>query len=52
MKTFIADEATLDSLVKKIEEIGEECGLGAAHYFSSRFREVEGVPPSKYREQW
>ena len=24
MKTFIADEATLDSLVKKIEEIGEE----------------------------
>ena len=37
---------------KTIEEIGEECGLGAAHYFSSRFREVEGVPPSKYREQW
>lgn len=37
---------------KTVEEIGLECGLGAAHYFSSKFKEVEGVPPSKYREQW
>ena len=37
---------------KSVEEIGLECGLGAPHYFSSKFKEVEGVPPSKYREQW
>ena len=37
---------------KTVEEIGIECGLGAPHYFSQRFKEVEGVPPSKYREQW
>ena len=37
---------------KSIEEIGLECGLGAAHYFSQTFKNVEGVPPSKYREQW
>ncbi|WP_035773165.1 helix-turn-helix domain-containing protein [Butyrivibrio sp. VCD2006] len=37
---------------KNVEEIGYECGFGAPHYFSQRFKEVEGVPPSKYREQW
>ena len=37
---------------KTVEEIGMECGLGALHYFSRVFREVEGMPPSKYREQW
>ena len=37
---------------KTVEEIGIECGLGAAHYFSQTFKSVEGVPPSKYREQW
>lgn len=37
---------------KTVEAIGYECGLGAPHYFSQRFKEVEGVPPSKYREQW
>ena len=37
---------------KTVEEIGLACGLGAPHYFSQRFKEVEGVPPSKYREQW
>ena len=35
-----------------VEEIGMESGLGALHYFSRVFREVEGMPPSKYREQW
>ena len=35
-----------------IEAIGLECGLGSAHYFSSKFKEVEGVSPSVYREQW
>ena len=37
---------------KTAEEIGMECGLGALHYFSRVFREVEGMPPSKYRAQW
>lgn len=37
---------------KSVEEIGMECGLGQLHYFSRVFREVEGMPPSKYREQW
>ena len=37
---------------KTVEEVCFECGLGAPHYFSQRFKEVEGVPPSKYREQW
>ena len=37
---------------KTIEAIGYECGLGAPHYFSQTFKSVEGVPPSKYREQW
>ncbi len=37
---------------KTVEAIELECGLGAAHYFSALFKEVEGVPPRKYREQW
>lgn len=37
---------------KSVEEIGYEVGLGAPHYFSQTFKSVEGVPPSKYREQW
>lgn len=37
---------------KTAEEIGMECGLGALNYFSRVFREVEGMPPSKYRGQW
>lgn len=35
-----------------IEEIGNACGIGSLHYFSRVFKEVEGVPPSTYREQW
>ena len=37
---------------KSVEEIGLECGLGAIHYFSRVFKEIEGVPPSVYRSQW
>lgn len=37
---------------KSVEEIGLEVGFGAPHYFSQTFKSVEGVPPSKYREQW
>ena len=37
---------------KSVEEIGLECGLGAPHYFSRVFKGVEGMSPSKFREQW
>jgi transcriptional regulator GlxA family with amidase domain len=37
---------------KSVEEIGLECGLGALHYFSRVFKEIEGMAPSRYREQW
>lgn len=37
---------------KSVEEIGLECGLGALHYFSRVFKEIEGVAPSVYRNQW
>ena len=35
-----------------VEEIGYESGIGALNYFSRVFKEVEGVSPSVYREQW
>ncbi len=37
---------------KSVEEIGYEVGIGALNYFSRVFKEVEGVPPSLYRQQW
>ena len=37
---------------KTVEEIGLECGIGQLNYFGRVFKEVEGVPPSVYREQW
>ena len=37
---------------KTVEEIGLECGLGALHYFSRVFKEMEGVAPLTYRAQW
>lgn len=37
---------------QSVEEIGIRCGLGALHYFSRVFKQVEGVPPSVYRVQW
>ena len=37
---------------KTIEKIGYEVGIGAPHYFSRVFKEVEGVPPAVYRKQW
>lgn len=37
---------------KTVEEIGYETGIGAPAYFSRVFKEVEGVSPSVYREQW
>ena len=35
-----------------IEEIGNQVGIGDPAYFSRLFREIEGVGPRKYREQW
>ena len=37
---------------KTVEEIGYEVGIGNPAYFSRVFKEVEGVGPKKYREQW
>lgn len=37
---------------EKLEVIGYACGLGAPHYFSRIFKQVEGVSPSEYREKW
>ncbi len=37
---------------KTVEEIGYEVGISAPAYFSRVFKEVEGVSPSVYREQW
>ena len=37
---------------KTAEEIGVECGFGTLYYFSRVFKEIEGVSPTIYREQW
>ena len=35
-----------------VENIGYEVGIGTPAYFSRVFKEVEGVSPKQYREQW
>lgn len=37
---------------KTIEDIGYETGIGTPAYFSRVFKDIEGVSPSQYREQW
>lgn len=37
---------------KTVEEIGVEIGIDNPAYFSRVFKNIEGVSPSKYREQW
>lgn len=37
---------------KTAEEIGFECGFGALYYFSRVFKDIEGISPTGYREQW
>lgn len=37
---------------KTVEEIGYETGIGAPAYFSRVFKDIEGVSPNRYREQW
>lgn len=35
-----------------IEEIGLQCGIGDAYYFSRVFKRIEGMNASTYRKQW
>ena len=53
-KTRTAADTLLQSidLAVAAEEIGIECGFGALYYFSRVFKEIEGVSPTGYREQW
>ena len=37
---------------KTLEDIGYKTGIGAPTYFSRVFKDIEGVSPSVYREQW
>ena len=37
---------------KTVSEIGLQCGLGQLHYFSRVFKQVEGISPVTYRNQW
>ena len=37
---------------KTVEEIGYEAGIGAPTYFSRVLKDIEGMSPSVYREQW
>lgn len=37
---------------KKLEDIGYQCGLGAPHYFSRIFKQIEGITPSEFRKKW
>lgn len=35
-----------------VEEVGAQCGMPEANYFSRAFRKVEGISPSEYRRRW
>lgn len=35
-----------------IEQVGQECGMNDANYFSRMFKKVEGVTPGEYRRRW
>lgn len=35
-----------------IEQIGQECGMNDANYFSRMFKKVEGITPGEYRRRW
>ena len=37
---------------KTIEDIAEDIGISDPAYFSRLFKNIEGVAPSTYREQW
>ena len=33
-----------------IKEIAQRCGFDDAYHFSKTFRQIDGLPPTKYRE--
>lgn len=35
-----------------VEEVGNECGIIPLYYFSRIFKQIEGVSPLEYRQQW
>lgn len=35
-----------------VEEIGNSCGITPLYYFSRIFKQIEGVSPLEYRQQW
>lgn len=35
-----------------VEEIGAQCGMPDANYFSRAFRKIEGMSPSEFRKLW
>lgn len=35
-----------------IEQVGQECGMNDANYFSRMFKKVEGITPGEYRRMW
>lgn len=35
-----------------IEQIGYECGISDANYFSRMFKKIEGISPGEYRRKW
>ena len=35
-----------------LEEIGLKCGIGEPNYFSRVFKKIEGISPSRYRDEW
>lgn len=37
---------------KTHKEIGIEIGINEAYYFSSIFKQLEGITPSEYRRLW
>ncbi len=35
-----------------VEEVGNECGITPLYYFSRIFKQIEGLSPLEYRQQW
>lgn len=35
-----------------VEQVGYECGINDANYFSRMFKKIEGISPGEYRKKW